>query len=349
MQIKTIACLLTSLLFASASLQVQAQQRHEFVRGDMPPGMAAQVYTMSDQTLVGQTQAVQLVAPGETVIEIGDGQGVFSGAKASQMSVAMGLGFVYRFKLSNLPIPGMENRELYPSVEVLGKLNPPRGMENEFPVQVVVTRSDLNLALKGQMVTRIIYLEDPRGPLPHRHRESVQPSFDVASGQDPLRAAEKLGQPMAIFRLGSRVPLQNDSKNWFNFGVASPIVLPDPGFAGPAAIQPPEETTGAQKPSSLDASGQVAVEAAAAVDESVADVQAAVVAAKLTQADASKANVKEAVRRVNWQDQDQGSEQWSPAPAIFEVEVDDRASSKSRTSSKSRMPPILRRPSQLSF
>jgi hypothetical protein len=344
MQIKTIACLLTSLLFAGSTLQVQAQQRHEFVRGDMPPGMAAQLYQMSDRSLAGHTQAVQLVAPGETVIEIGDGQGVFSGGKATQMSVAMGLGFVYRFKLSNLPIPGMERRELYPSIEVIGKLNPPAGMESQFPVQVVVTRSDLKLALKGQMITRIIYLEDPRGPLPHRHRESVQPSFDVSSDQDPLRAAEKLGQPMAIFRLGSRVPLQNDSQSWFNFGVASPMVLPDPGQAGMESIQPGSQTPTVGNLNAPENFGPARLQAAS--DNS--EAQPAVVAAEFTSADASESADEETVRPASWQENDQRSAQWSPAPSMLEVEVKVKASPAKREASLGPSGrPMLRRPNQL--
>ena len=101
-------------------------------------------------------------------------------------------------------------------------------MENDFPVQVVVTREDIEVALAGRMVTRVIYLEDPRGPLPHLHTVTDQPSIDVGSGQDPLRTAEQMGRPMAILRMGSRVPMEGEVAEWLTFGIAAPTVLPNP-------------------------------------------------------------------------------------------------------------------------
>jgi len=201
---------------------------HEFIRGDMPPGVAARFYQLGDPALRGKMQAVQLVAPASTTIEIGDAQSSFGQAQAEQMTINMGLGYVYRFKLSNLPLPDAAGKTLYPSIEVIGKLNPPPGLESDFPIQVVVTREDIDVALAGRMVTRVIYLEDPRGPLPYLHTVTDQPSIDVRRGQDPLRAAEQMGRPMAILRMGSRVPMEGEIAEWFTFGVAAPTVLPNP-------------------------------------------------------------------------------------------------------------------------
>ena len=194
----------------------------------MPPGMAAQFYQVSDPALRGHVQPVQLVAPTDTTIEIGDAASNFGQARTSQMSIDMVVGYVYRFKLSNLPVLNAVGESLYPSIEVFGKLSPPAGLEKDFPIQVVVTPDDIELALTGRMVTRVIYLEDPRGDLPHLHTTTDQPSIDVPRGQDPLRAAEQMGRPMAILRMGSRVPMENEIAEWFTFGIAAPTVLPDP-------------------------------------------------------------------------------------------------------------------------
>ena len=194
----------------------------------MPPGMAAQFYQVSDPALRGHVQPVQLVAPTDTTIEIGDAASNFGQARTSQMSIGMAVGYVYRFKLSNLPVLNAVGESLYPSIEVFGKLSPPAGLEKDFPIQVVVTPDDIELALTGRMVTRVIYLEDPRGDLPHLHTTTDQPSIDVPRGQDPLRAAEQMGRPMAILRMGSRVPMENEIAEWFTFGIAAPTVLPDP-------------------------------------------------------------------------------------------------------------------------
>ena len=227
---KSMTFLFGCLLTASIAMQTLAQQpaEHEFIRGDMPPGVAARTYQMGDPALRGHVQAVQLVAPSNTTIEVGDAQSSFGQAQAEQMTVNMAIGYVYRFKLSNLPLPDAAGQTLYPSIEVIGRLNPPHGLEKEFPVQVVVTREDIEVALAGRMVTRVIYLEDPRGTLPHLHTVTDQPSIDVRRGQDPLRTAEQMGRPMAILRMGSRVPMEGEVAEWFAFGIAAPTVLPNP-------------------------------------------------------------------------------------------------------------------------
>ena len=230
MNINLMTFLLACMVTASAAMPAQALQpvRHNLIRGDMPPGMAAQFYQVSDPALRGHVQPVQLVAPTDTTIEIGDAASNFGQARTSQMSIGMAVGYVYRFKLSNLPVLNAVGESLYPSIEVFGKLSPPAGLEKDFPIQVVVTPDDIELALTGRMVTRVIYLEDPRGDLPHLHTTTDQPSIDVPRGQDPLRAAEQMGRPMAILRMGSRVPMENEIAEWFTFGIAAPTVLPDP-------------------------------------------------------------------------------------------------------------------------
>jgi hypothetical protein len=215
--------------FSNTQTSAQQPVNHEMIRGDMPPGVASQFFKISDRSLVGHVQPVQIVAENCTV-EVGDAGGSFFNPRLSKMSVAMDFGFAYRFKLSNLPVPNANGKELYPSIEVVGKLSPPQGLEMDFPIQVVVTRDDIRHALDGRLVTRVIYLEDPRGPLPHLHTADEQPSVDVLRGQDPLRAAQKLGRPMAILRMGSRVPAQNDLPYSFNFGVSAPQILPDPNL-----------------------------------------------------------------------------------------------------------------------
>ena len=74
-----LACMVT----ASAAMPAQALQpvRHNLIRGDMPPGMAAQFYQVSDPALRGHVQPVQLVAPTNTNIEIGDAASNFGQAR----------------------------------------------------------------------------------------------------------------------------------------------------------------------------------------------------------------------------------------------------------------------------
>lgn len=201
----------------------QPRQRH-LIRGDMAPGVAADFSRMANPKLEGYVQPVRVIGPIGARVEVGSQQGYIS-TNSSRVSVGLTVGPVYRFKITNIPrYPG---KELYPSVELLNRLSPPEGLKNEFPIQIVISQDDLEQALQSRMVTKVIYLENPETALPHRHSEGQQPYFDVGGAEDPLRAAEKLGRPMAILRIGSRIPLATDSHE-FGFYAPSPTVLPDP-------------------------------------------------------------------------------------------------------------------------
>jgi hypothetical protein len=41
--------------------------------------------------------------------------------------------------------------------------------------------------------------------------------LDVRPGQDALRTADRLGRPVAILRIGSRVPNVSEGQDWDNF------------------------------------------------------------------------------------------------------------------------------------
>ena len=197
-------------------------ERHSLIRGDMPPGVAADLYRLSNPELNYYTQPVRIVVPDEARVEVGD-NGSFTETFSSRVTVGMSVGPVYRLKVTNIPRnPG---QELYPSIEVLGKLNPPAGLENEFPIQVNISLDDLEQAIEGRMVTKVIYLENPETALAQRHVEDHQPYFDVRGNEDPLRAAERLGRPMAIMRIGSRIPTNTQEDAGFGFHSPAPVMV----------------------------------------------------------------------------------------------------------------------------
>ena len=212
-------------LCAAVSAEAQRTVRHELIRGDMPPGLAADCSRMGNPALEFHEQAVRIVAPLGSRVEVGSTDG-FIRMDSSHASLGLKIGPVYRLKVTN--IPRHSGKELYPSVELLNRLYPPKGLENEFPVQIVITEDDLAQALDGRLVTKVIYLEDPETALPHRHEVDKQPYFDVGGGEDALRAAEKMGRPMAILRIGSRIPMATETNDQFNFHAPSPTLLPDP-------------------------------------------------------------------------------------------------------------------------
>lgn len=232
----------SAVLFAVATANAQQRPvRHELIRGDMPPGLAADYFRMRHPSLEGHVQPVRVICPIGSRVDVAHGDR-FVETNESKVSVGMMIGPVYRFKVTN--IPQHFGKELYPSIEVLNRLNPPNGLENEFPIEVVISHDDLKKALAGRMVTKVVYLEDPETTLPHRHRADKQPYFDVGGSEDPLRAAEKLGRPMAILRVGSRVPMPSDQTERFNFNAPAATLLPEPqAIIPPAQFEASEDIT----------------------------------------------------------------------------------------------------------
>jgi hypothetical protein len=219
--ITALTMLLVLLLGASSVGQV----RHNRVRSDMAPGLAAERFRKADPDLARVSQPVRIVAPAETTIDVLSNESVLT---TSQSKVTMGLavGPVYQVKISGLNL--YESVELYPSIELLGRLYPPKGMQNRFPIEIAITRDDLLQVIDGSMVTKVIYLEHGDMVVPHRHSPDQQPTFDVGANEDPLRASETLGRPMAILRIGSRVPLNGNPADTIRTIGPAPILLSEP-------------------------------------------------------------------------------------------------------------------------
>jgi hypothetical protein len=124
--------------------------------------------------------------------------------------VGMQIGLVYRFTVADIPnFPGVE---IFPTVELIDRLYPPAGMALRYPVPIELTQDELELAARGAFVTRVIYVEDPHQALPvAQNRDSEQPWVEAAQGDDPLVAADRFGRPIAILRIGGRVPSSTSS------------------------------------------------------------------------------------------------------------------------------------------
>ena len=220
----SIVPLVALCIVALFAANLKAQIKHNQVRGDMPPGVSADMSRMGNPELDYHIQPVQVIAPDGSQIEVGVDEGYVS-FNSSRVSLGMFVGPVYRLKVTN--INQHWGKSLYPSLELLDKLNPPKDLENDFPIQVVITQDDLEQAFKGNLVTKVIYLEDPHNALPQKHLVDKQPQVDVGRREDPMSVARTLGKPMAILRIGSRIPMANDRAD-FNFRSPEPQFLPDP-------------------------------------------------------------------------------------------------------------------------
>ncbi|MGO8688050.1 MAG: hypothetical protein ACLQLG_00300 [Thermoguttaceae bacterium] len=253
---KWVVAAMTVVLFCCpgpATVRAQQPDVHYWHQGVMPPGAIGSRQLQRGGPLPGFYQPVEIKAPAGTLISLANG-GQFVAPQAVPCRVGLLIGSVYRLRVTNIPLPqGGEGLEVFPSIEVIDRLYAPLGQERRFAIPVELTAEDMELALAGKFVTRVIYVEDPRSALPTREISKSQHWFEVAPGQDPLAAADRLGRPVAILRLGGRLP---DAKSDGGFFFGSPPYLPCPA---PAAIQekakaaapsapPPAPTPGKPQP-----------------------------------------------------------------------------------------------------
>jgi len=208
--------LMAGLTSGSAWTQ-QPTPLHELSHIKMAPGEIAFNALVANPQWISQIQPVRVRIPDDAVVSIWNGDG-FVPTQNHEPVIGLSVGPVARIKVG-FAVPG-KHLEVYPSIELINRLNPPEGLAVRFPVEVVLTQDDLLKAQQGRLVTRVVYLENPETALPYRQQAGEQDSFDVGEREDPLSAASRLGRPIAIVRLGSRVPTEVELDRAFHFGGA---------------------------------------------------------------------------------------------------------------------------------
>lgn len=223
------ALLLLSSAVANAQQMASAVQQlpsntHHLLNASAPPGVVAAAQVAGRRKGVGTFTAVSIVGPKGLKVGLArDGQ--FLPPIDAPVTTGMLVGAVYRFHVTN--IPDHQGEELFPTLEVIDKTYPQPGREHRFPIPVVLTDEDLNLALSGALVTRVIYLEDSEVADPVVSKPDVQMTLDVGPNENALRAADVLGRPVAILRIGSRVPSDpNGDLMEFLYGCPPWVPLP---------------------------------------------------------------------------------------------------------------------------
>jgi hypothetical protein len=90
---------------------------------------------------------------------------------------------------------------------------------------VELTLNELLMAADGRFITRVIYVEDPQLAVPVADKpDSETRWFDVRPGDDPLVTADSLGRPIAILRMGGRVPEMEQADAAFAYGAPEPLI-----------------------------------------------------------------------------------------------------------------------------
>jgi hypothetical protein len=224
-----------------SALPAQQPPVHFWHPVGLPPGAIGSQQLQRGGPLPGFFQPVEIKAPEGVLISLAEG-GQFSNPQAGPARVGLLIGQVYRLSATNLPLqPGVE---VFPTIEVIDRLYAPRGQETRFPVVIELAREDLELAAQGKFVTRVIYVEDPKAALPVPSAGTGQSWFEVAPGMDPLVVADSLGRPIAIVRMGGRVPQHGAEADMaFLFGCPPVVSLP-PRPSLPPAQAPQKEDAG---------------------------------------------------------------------------------------------------------
>src|SRR5690606_24222033 len=118
-----------------------------------------------------------------------------------------------------------------------------------YPIPINLELDDLLAALSGQLVTRVIYLEDATSALPVATTPESPQALDVAAYQDPLHIADTLGRPVAIVRIGSPTPPSHEAlMPQFFFGFPPWVAIPV--FDTEQAIDQPASEAAATGPAS---------------------------------------------------------------------------------------------------
>src|SRR5262245_42559030 len=156
---------LAALMAVSVSAQAQGPW-HYLNKADSPPGVIGQRQLQRGGPLPGYFQPVEVTAPKGSLVSVA-AEGGFSDQQGDKLLAGMLIGQVYRLKVSNIELH--EGQEVFPTIEVIDRLYPPPGQAFRFPIPIELTLEEIEMALDGRYVLRVIYIEEPRTSLPFHH------------------------------------------------------------------------------------------------------------------------------------------------------------------------------------
>lgn len=202
-----------------------------------PPGTAARMVRAAGRASATWFQPTRIVLDGGGDVTVFHSRPASPFKQASPAQFGTLVGQMYRMKIENMP--GLPGVELFPTIEVLDRLHPPRGQKHNFPVEIHIDRDDVDLALAGNLVTRVVYLEQPTLAAPFEFDEATR-TRSLDKMDNALAEADRFGRPMAIIRLGGRIPsAQGEPQTFWGDGasvaISKPLVVPE-GEPQPQAV-----------------------------------------------------------------------------------------------------------------
>ena len=185
-------------------VRAQGKRSHLLIDSSAAPGAIGRKLLASGAIEQSTYQAVRILTPPEATVSTAVGDAFQP--EVFQPMLGLLVGRAYRLKV--VYQNEYEKHVVFPTVELIDRLDPPRGMEREFPVPIEFTVEDIKLAAEGNLVTRAVYVEDPDSAMPELYEQgkSSMPYFEARPGADPMLVANTLGRTIAIVRIGSRAP-----------------------------------------------------------------------------------------------------------------------------------------------
>ena len=205
LRVMAVASALAILGASATARQVPGAITDPGPRLTQPPGSAV----VGAEVLPPEVQVVRFSAPEGAKLEIlgpATEPIVAPDASSDGLTVGLKVGVSYRLKLSNLRnAPGAE---LFPMVELVGHLHRAPGVDPlKFPIRIPITEDDAeDAAVRGRMVTQVVYLEAPEQALPIAYPKKDIPVVTLSPVESPMKIAPALGRVMAIVRVGGRAP-----------------------------------------------------------------------------------------------------------------------------------------------
>jgi uncharacterized repeat protein (TIGR01451 family) len=202
---RLVSVLLLAALVCGLSLSPAVAQENRYVPFDQnaPVGRVGLWVGQMGKGLAGVLQSVQVSLPSKgkvTVYNGGRETGIDLGSPA-QFNV--GIGFVYRLRLADMPeFPGIE---LYPTIEMIDRLHPPAGRAQDFPIPIRFTAEEIESAIDGRLVTKVVYVEQPQLAVTGDLTQAMLARF-LPPDRNLLIEADRAGRPMILVRIGSRTP-----------------------------------------------------------------------------------------------------------------------------------------------
>lgn len=216
-----VAALLTVITGSSTALAQLPGEPGTYTPFDqnLPTGVTSQWAMQRQKSRAPYFQPIKVILPTAGSVTVFSRAGVEPVKLPAPAGARVAMGATYRLCLSDMP--EFPNEQLFPSIEVLDRLHPPAGKEEQFPIPIEFTAEEIEMAIEGKLVTKVIYLEQPQLALPESLRaenaiRTIEPSRNL------MVEADKRGRPMVLVRLGSRAPDSLSDDRGF-YGPGSPV------------------------------------------------------------------------------------------------------------------------------